>query len=108
LEAGEPEKSWEVAHEALPKVDAPSIVKLQLGKVAARTGVNKQEGMAFLDQAAREPIEGGTGGYASVHWRRGQIFQALGQNEQAREAAQRALRFDSQHRGAKELLSALK
>jgi tetratricopeptide (TPR) repeat protein len=108
LEAGEPEKSWEVALEALPRVDAPSIVRLQLGKVAARTGINKLEGMAFLDQAAKGPMEGGTGGYASVHWRRGQIFQALGQNEQAREAAQRALRFDSRHRGAKELLSALK
>jgi tetratricopeptide (TPR) repeat protein len=108
MSANHLEDSWKVALEALPNVDSPSIVRLQLGKVAARTGINKEEGLAFLDQAAKEPMEGGTGGYASVHWRRGQILQALGLNTQAHDAALKALTFDSQHRGAKELLSALK
>jgi len=101
------EDSWRVALEALPNVDAPSIIKLQLGKVAARTGINREEGLAFLDQAANEPIEGGTGGYASVHWRKGQILKELGRTAEARDAALKALTYDPYHRGSKALLSEL-
>jgi tetratricopeptide (TPR) repeat protein len=107
LEAGQFEESWKVALEALPGADAPSIIKLQLGKVAARTGLFLEEGLKFLEQAAIEPLEGGTGGYASVHWRRGQVLRALGRNDEARAAAQKALEFDSNHNGARELLNNL-
>jgi tetratricopeptide (TPR) repeat protein len=107
LEAGQFEDSWKVALQALPSVDAPSIIKLQLGKVAARTGLFLEEGLKFLEQAASEPLEGGTGGYASVHWRRGQVLRALGRDGEARAAAQKALEFDPRHNGARELLNNL-
>ncbi|MCL1908341.1 MAG: hypothetical protein FWG12_03115 [Holophagaceae bacterium] len=105
LNADRIEDSWKVAYEALPEIDAPSIIKLQLGKVAARTGHNSEQGLAFLNQAADEPLEGGTGGYATLHWRKGQILMGLGRPTDAREAAMKALSFDSKHRGAKELLA---
>ncbi|MDR2696867.1 MAG: hypothetical protein LBB40_00135 [Holophagales bacterium] len=107
LDAGRDEDSWGVALDALHDVDAPSIIRLQLGKVAARTGLHSKEGLAFLDQAAKEPMEGGTGGYASLHWRRGQILKKLGRPKEAREAALKSLTYDSNHRGAKELLDDL-
>jgi len=107
LEAGKSEDAWGVALEALPDVDAPSIVKLQLGKVSARTGLFLEEGLKFLEQAASEPLEGGTGGYASVYWRRGQVLRTLGRIEEARAAAQKALEFDPRHNGARELLNNL-
>jgi len=107
LDAGLNEDAWKVSLEALPGVDAPSIIKLQLGKVAARTGLYSEEGLAFLDQAAREPLEGGTGGYASVHWRRGQILKKLGRVKEAREAALKALEYNKGHSGAKSLLGEL-
>ncbi|MDR2560783.1 MAG: tetratricopeptide repeat protein [Holophagales bacterium] len=107
LEAGKSEDAWEVAQESLHGVDAPSIVKLQLGKVSARTGLFLEEGLKYLEQAASEPLEGGTGGYASVHWRRGQVLRSLGRIEEARTAAQKALEYDSRHNGARELLSDL-
>jgi len=107
LDAGRGEEAWSVLINALPNVEAPSIIKLQLGKVAARTGLHSKDGLAFLDQAANEPMEGGTGGYASLHWRRGQILKSLGRTVEARSAAQRALTYDFNHRGAKELLNDL-
>ena len=107
LDADLNEDAWKIALEALPSVDAPSIIKLQLGKVAARTGLHDEEGLTFLDQAAREPLEGGTGGYASVHWRRGQILKAMGRIAEAREAALKALSYNPGHSGAKSLLSGL-
>ncbi|MCL1894238.1 MAG: hypothetical protein FWG02_08405 [Holophagaceae bacterium] len=97
-------EAWQVAIEALQNVDAPSIIKLQLGKLSARTGFNSEQGLALLDQAANEPLEGGTGGFATLHWRRGQILMGLNKIEPARMAALQALSFDSKHRGAKELL----
>ena len=104
LDAGQPEEAWRIAREALPQADAPSLVRLQLGKLAARTGLHLQEGLANLDQVIREPIEGGSGGYPSAHWRRGQILLALGRKPEAHAAAQAALKLDSKHRGARELL----
>lgn len=107
LDAGQPEEAWRIAREALPQADAPSLVRLQMGKLAARTGLHLEEGLACLDQVIREPIEGGSGGYPSAHWRRGQILIALGRKPEARAAAQAALKVDPQHRGAKELLKRL-
>ena len=51
-----------------------------------------------------QPIEGGSGGYPSAHWRRGQILLALGRKPEAHAAAQAALKLDPKHRGARELL----
>jgi len=107
LDAGRPEDAWRVTKDALAQADAPSLVRLQLGKLAARSGLHRQEGLAFLDQVIREPLEGGSGGYASAHWRRGQIFKDLGRGEEAKGEAQAALRFDSRHPGARKLLESL-
>jgi tetratricopeptide (TPR) repeat protein len=107
LDAGLDEEAWNAALGALPTADAPSIVKLQLGKVAARAGVHREEGLAFLAEAAREPLEGGTGGYAQVHWRTGQILAGMGRPEEARRAAREALRHNPGHKGARELLEDL-
>lgn len=107
LDGGEPGTAWAIAKEALGSVETPSLLKLQLGKISARTGLHPEEGLMFLDQALQEPIEGGTGGLATVQWRRGQILKGLGRNSEARTAAQAALRADPKHQGAKRLLADL-
>ena len=107
LHAGQPETAWKVAQEHLGQVDAPSLLRLQLGKVAASSGLHRQEGLAALDQVLREPIEGGSSGYPGAWWRKGQILQALGRKDEARKAAQAALKLDPKHRGARELLEQL-
>jgi len=107
LDAGQPEEAWTVAKEALNKVEAPSLVRLQLGKIAARAGIHREEGLAFLDQVLREPLEGGSGGLPAAHWRRGQILKDLGRKEEARTEAQAALKLDQKHKGAKRLLQEL-
>jgi tetratricopeptide (TPR) repeat protein len=107
MEAGLGEEAWNAALGALPTADAPSIVKLHLGKVAARAGVHREEGLAFLREAAREPLEGGTGGYAQVHWRMGQILSGMGRPDEAMDAAKEALRHNPGHKGAKELMESL-
>jgi tetratricopeptide (TPR) repeat protein len=105
--AGKSEEAWRIALEALSGVDAPSLVRVQLGKLAARSGLHREEGLAFLDQAIREPMEGGSTGYPGAHWRRGQILKDLGRKTEARAAAEAALKLDSKHRGAGELLAVL-
>jgi tetratricopeptide (TPR) repeat protein len=107
LDAGQPEEAWGIAQAALPQADAPSLVRLQLGKLAARSGLHREEGLAYLDQALREPLEGGSGGYPSAHTRRGQILRDLGRKAEARAAAEAALKLDPKHRGARELLANL-
>lgn len=107
LDAGQPEDAWRIAKEAMPKADAPSLVRLQLGKLAARSGLHLDEGLAMLDQVLREPLEGGSGGYPSAHWRRGQILSYMGRKAEAKAAAQAALVFDPRHPGARKLLEAL-
>lgn len=107
LDGGEPETAWGTAKAALGSVDSPSVIKLQLGKIAARAGIHREEGLAFLDQALNEPLEGGTGGIASVQWRRGQILKDLGRPDEARQAAQAALKADPKHPGSKRLLEDL-
>jgi tetratricopeptide (TPR) repeat protein len=107
LDGGQAEAAWKVAQEALPACDAPSLVRLQLGKIAARSGLHLSEGLAFLDQVLREPLEGGSGGHPAAHWRRGQVLKALGRPEEARKAAEAALALDRKHRGALELLAEL-
>jgi tetratricopeptide (TPR) repeat protein len=107
LDADQGEAAWQVAMNALPHADAPSLMRLQLGKVAARSGVHAQEGLAYLDQVLRESLEGGSGGYATVHWRRGQILQRLGHKTEARSAAQAALAVDPKDPKAAKLLKEL-
>ncbi len=107
LDAGQAEEAWRIAQEALPRADAPSLVRLQLGKLAARSGLHRLEGLALLDQVIREPLEGGSAGYPGAHWRRGQILNYLGRKSEARAAAEAALRLDAKHTGAKRLLEEL-
>ena len=94
LDADQGEEAWRTAQECLAGADAPSLIRLQLGKVAARAGLHQEEGLAYLDQVLREPIEGGSGGYGAAHWRRGQILRGLGRKAEARAAAQAALKLD--------------
>jgi tetratricopeptide (TPR) repeat protein len=107
MDAGQPEEAWKVAQEALPHVDAPSLLRLHLGKLADRTGLHRQEGLAYLDKVLREPLEGGSGGYPAAHWRKGQILKDLGRNVEAKAEAQAALRMDPKHPGAKKLMEEL-
>lgn len=104
LHGGQPETAWKILHDHLAQVEAPSLLRLQMGKVAATSGLHRPEGLAALDQVLREPIEGGSGGYPSAWWRKGQILQGLGRKEEARKAAQEALKLDPRHRGARELM----
>ncbi len=103
LHAGQPETAWKVLQDALPAADAPSLLRLQLGKVAAVSGLHRAEGLAALDQVLGEPLEGGSAGLPGAWWRKGQILRDLGRNGEARRAAQEALKLDPRHRGAKEL-----
>ena len=107
LNAGRPDLAWQVVQEHLGRTDAPSLLRLQLGKVAARSGQHLPEGLAALDQVLREPLEGGSAGYAGAWWRKGQVLQALGRRDEARAAAREALKLDPKHRGAEELLESL-
>ena len=104
LHAGQPETAWTILQDHLKGIDAPSLVRLQLGKVAAASGLHLSEGLVALDQVLREPLEGGSSGYPGAWWRKGQILLALRRKDEARRAAQEALKLDPKHRGAKELL----
>jgi len=106
-DAGFPEDAWSITKESLAQVDAPSLLRLQLGKLAARTGLHREEGLVLLDQVLREPLEGGSGGYASAHWRKGQILKDLGKRAEAKAEAEAALKLDARHPGAKKLLEEL-
>ncbi|GLH71541.1 hypothetical protein GETHLI_00430 [Geothrix limicola] len=107
VHAGQPETAWKVLQDHLHQVEAPSLVRQQLGKVSALSGTHLQEGLAALDQVLREPLEGGSSGYPGTWWRKGQILHRLGRNDEARRAAQETLKLDSKHRGARELLEKL-
>jgi len=107
LDADRADDAWRIAEQALPSTDSPSMLRLQLGKIAARSGRHMEPGLAMLDQVLREPLEGGTGGYGSAHWRRGQILQRLGRKDEARAAAQAALRIDPKDNKAARLLKEL-
>ena len=107
LHAGQPETAWNILQDHLHQVDAPSLIRLQLGKVAAASGLHRPEGLTALDQVLHQPLEGGSSGYPGAWWRKGQILQALGRKAEARKAAQEALKLDPKHRGAKELLESL-
>lgn len=108
LHGGRPDLAWQVLQEHLAQVDAPSLLRLQMGKVAAASGLHRPEGLAALDQVLREPLEGGASGYPGAWWRKGQILRDLGRTDEARHAAQQALKLDPKHRGAGELMDALK
>lgn len=107
LHAGQPETAWKIIQEHLSQADAPSLLRLQLGKVAATSGLHRQEGLAALEQVLREPLEGGSSGYPGAWWRKGQILNELGRKDEARRAAQEAVKLDPRHRGARELLEKL-
>ncbi len=107
LDADQGEEAWTLAQESRRSVDAPSLLKLQLGKIAARAGIHREEGLAALESLRSEPLEGGTGGLATVHWRRGQILKDLGRPEAAKDAALEALQADPRHPGANRLLHEL-
>lgn len=107
LEASLAEEAWTTAEAALRTVDAPSLLRLKLGKIAARSGLHRREGLAFLDQVLKEPLEGGSGGYPTVHWRRGQVLRDLGLVAEARQAARAALALDPKQPGARKLLEEL-
>jgi predicted RNA polymerase sigma factor len=83
-------------------------MRLQLGKIAARSGRQLDEGLAALDQVLREPLEGDSGGYGTAHWRRGQVLQALGRKAEARTAAQAALSLAPKDSKARKLLEELR
>ncbi len=107
LDADQPEQAWKVAKEGLPGCDALSLLRFQMGKVAARAGIHREEGLAALDACLKESLEGGVGGYQNVHWRRAQVLNALGRTQEARGAAQEALRIDSNHPGVRRFLKEL-
>ena len=107
LHAGQPETAWNVLRDQMGQVDAPSLLRLQLGKVAAASGLHRPEGLTALEQVLREPLEGGSSGYPGAWWRKGQILRDLGRKGEARHAAQEALKLDPKHRGARELLAGL-
>jgi tetratricopeptide (TPR) repeat protein len=107
LDADRGEDAWRIAQQALPGSDAPSLLRLELGKISARSGVRAAEGLEALDRVLREPLEGGTGGYAAAHWRRGQILKTLGRKEEARAAARAALALDPKDPKAARLLKEL-
>ncbi len=107
LHGGQPETAWRTAQDHLGQVDAPSLLRLQLGKVAASSGLHRPEGLLALDQVLREPLEGGSSGIPGAWWRKGQILRDLGRKDEARKAAQEALKFDPKHRGARELMERL-
>jgi tetratricopeptide (TPR) repeat protein len=108
LDANQGEEAWHICKEALPRTDAPSLLRLQLGKIAARSGLHREEGLAALDQVLREPLEGGSGGYGTAHWRRGQVLRDLGRKEEAKAAARAALGIDPKDPKAKRLLESLR
>ena len=107
LDGDQPEQAWKVCSDALTTVGAPSILRLELGKIAARSGIHREEGLAYLDQVVSQPLEGGTAGYAGAWWRKGQILQALHRPADAKAAARKALTYDPKHPGAKSLLESL-
>jgi len=108
LEGGQPEEAWRVAKTALDRVDAPSLIRLQLGKLAAKSQPFKEEGLAQLNRLLTEPLEGGSGGLPALHWRRGQLLRDLGRKDEAQVAALEALKYDPKHPGAKRLLEMLR
>jgi tetratricopeptide (TPR) repeat protein len=108
IDAGLAEEAWGTAQAAMATVDAPSLLRLQLGKVAARTGTHQEQGLVYLKQVLAEPLEGGSGGHGTALWRRGQILKSLGRLAEAREAALAALALDPMDSKAKDLLDSLR
>lgn len=107
LDGGQAEEAWGCAQKALKQVDAPSLLHLMLGKISARAGIHREAGITHLDMVLNGPLEGGSGGYATVWWRKGQILRDLNRKEDARSAALKALEIDPRHPGATKLLEAL-
>ncbi|MFZ4514597.1 MAG: tetratricopeptide repeat protein, partial [Geothrix sp.] len=47
-------------------------------------------------------------GHPGAWWRKAQLLQALGRPEEAKQAAQEALKLDPKHRGARALVEQLR
>lgn len=107
LDAGREIQAWETAEGHLSQVDAPSLLRLQLGKIAAKSGLHRSEGLIHLDRTISEPLEGGSGGTVSAQWRKGQILSSLGRIDEARAAVRAAMASDPQHRGVNQLWAEL-
>ena len=99
--------AWATAVAALPGSSAPSLIHLEFGKISARSGVHRTEGLNYLEQVLREPLEGGSGGYGTAHWRKGQILRDLGRKAEAGAAARAALALDPKDGRAADLLKEL-
>ena len=108
LDADQGEQAWRIAQTAVATSDSASMLRLQMGKISARSGLHQEEGLAALDQVLREPLEGGTGGYGSAYWRRGQVLKTLGRKDEARASANAALRLDPKDSKAQGLLKDLR
>lgn len=108
LAGGQPDEAWDVTLEALEKVQSPSILRLHLGKIAARSGIHRNEALVYLNQVLGEPIEGDCGGQAAAFWRKAQILKDLGRLKEAREAAEAGLKVDPKHPGASKLLKEIR
>jgi tetratricopeptide (TPR) repeat protein len=108
LDAGEGQEAWGLAEGALETSEAPSLVRLQLGKIAARSNLHLEQGLEHLNRVVAEPLEGGTGGHANAYWRRAQVLKSLGRLPEARKDVQAALSRDPNHSGAKRLLAELR
>ncbi|HET6329972.1 MAG TPA: hypothetical protein VFF76_04215 [Holophagaceae bacterium] len=107
LDGDQPEQAWKICADGLSAVETPSILRLELGKIAARAGIHREEGLAYLDQVTAQPLEGGTAGYSGAWWRKGQILKDLGRTADAKAAALKALSYDPKHPGARKLLESL-
>ena len=107
LDADLGEEAWATAVAALPGSSAPSLIHLEFGKISARSGVHRTEGLNYLEQVLREPLEGGSGGYGTAHWRKGQILRDLGRKAEAGAAARAALALDPKDGRAADLLKEL-
>ena len=107
LDGGQPEEAWDTAQKALNKADSPSILHLTLGKISAKSGLHRESGLGHLDIALNGPLEGGSGGYATVWWRKGQILRDLNRDEDARLAVLNALEIEPKHPASNRLLKLL-
>lgn len=108
LDGGKAEEAWRIAQGELSGVEAPSLLHLHLGKIAARSGINLEEGLLHLEVALASGIEGGSGGKVALLWRRGQILAALKRPQEALASGQAALELDPHHRGVQGLLKELR
>lgn len=93
---------------ALAAAPESTTVRYQLGKFAAISGENLEQGLAALDGliALKQYPEGFS--LSGAHWRRGQILKALGRNSEAVAALEASLKIDPELKPVQDELKALK